>query len=599
MSKFIFLAGKVILVATSSAIAVPYSIAMASNLMYGWPEDEDKYRRALAPRKVLSLNYSLFSNMLDNFKNTNHRRKALHFYKMANNNRLIRNLVYGCNSNCMDLYFPTFCRSGPKNPVVVYLYGNNWGQITKEEHSTVCANLADSLNAIICIPNYSTFPKGYIDDMIQDVADCLNWLRLYGEQYGIDKNKIVLLGQESGAHICVMTILELTLKRLLYDPLSLSLPNSNFGATSFEVLSDPASYRRNHSLNSNNSKISSPSENNCFLDSLNFKSKYFSETSDNYSDSNKNCKSSPFSSLTLDTLEDHSENLDALHPIASVQNSNFNKSNFASCTSSFIILHENGNGNGKSSIEESNNSSEVEKDVNVDEGKTDDDIAEKNLNSSEESDAIDTHSGLVCSPTIEETKKTIYEENLNEKESENSLENKCVPSDTDQSKNESDEIIQCTKDDHPIIKELTSSQAECCDVLDSIIGIVGVSGIYNISDHYDYEYHCGVEDIMVTSKVMYSKENFDRFSPTEIIPNLPSHTRLPLFSLIYGRNDEKTPSVSSEKMEFVLKGYDDGIVTSHCIPFANHLDVTNSIMDDSYNDLLRTLQNNILLFIND
>merc|ERR1712002_1019156 len=154
-----------------------------------------------------------------------------------------------------------------------------------------------------------------------------------------------------------------------------------------------------------------------------------------------------------------------------------------------------------------------------------------------------------------------------------------------------------SKLDFPIIKELKSSHAECTDVLESIKGVVGVSGIYNISDHYDYEYHCGIEDIMVTSKVMYSKDNFDRFSPTEIVPNLPCNTRLPAFSFIYGRDDTKTPSVSSEKMEFVLKN-NNSDVKSASIPFASHLDVTNSIVGDSYHDLLGIIQQDILSFIN-
>ena len=53
----------------------------------------------------------------------------------------------------------------------------------------------------------------------------------------------------------------------------------------------------------------------------------------------------------------------------------------------------------------------------------------------------------------------------------------------------------------------------------------GLAGVYHITDHYQFEYNRGVEDISSMARTMYGKENFDRFSPTVIVHSLPKGTR--------------------------------------------------------------------------
>ena len=54
---------KVILVGVSSSIALPYFLALVTNLLYGWPPGENKLKRALHPRKVMALNYAIFQQV--------------------------------------------------------------------------------------------------------------------------------------------------------------------------------------------------------------------------------------------------------------------------------------------------------------------------------------------------------------------------------------------------------------------------------------------------------------------------------------------------------------------------------------------------------
>lgn len=53
----------------------------------------------------------------------------------------------------------------------------------------------------------------------------------------------------------------------------------------------------------------------------------------------------------------------------------------------------------------------------------------------------------------------------------------------------------------------------------------GLAGVYNISDHFEFEYGRGVEDISTMTRAMYGPELFERFSPSVIVGNLPRETR--------------------------------------------------------------------------
>ena len=48
----------------SSAVVVPYTVAIICNILYGWPQTRYKYRRAFNPRKVYALNYAVLQNLL-------------------------------------------------------------------------------------------------------------------------------------------------------------------------------------------------------------------------------------------------------------------------------------------------------------------------------------------------------------------------------------------------------------------------------------------------------------------------------------------------------------------------------------------------------
>ena len=52
----------------TTVVAVPYTVAILSNILYGWPPKKNKFKRALNPRKVLALNYTCLQLIYRNFK---------------------------------------------------------------------------------------------------------------------------------------------------------------------------------------------------------------------------------------------------------------------------------------------------------------------------------------------------------------------------------------------------------------------------------------------------------------------------------------------------------------------------------------------------
>ena len=70
-----------------------------------------------------------------------------------------QDITFGNNENQLDLYFPESGSSEKLRPVVVFIYGGAWGSGNKSMYSLLCSQLADKLDAVVCCPNYSLYPK--------------------------------------------------------------------------------------------------------------------------------------------------------------------------------------------------------------------------------------------------------------------------------------------------------------------------------------------------------------------------------------------------------------------------------------------------------
>ncbi|ORZ36845.1 Alpha/Beta hydrolase protein [Catenaria anguillulae PL171] len=97
-------------------------------------------------------------------------------------------------------------KSKGTSPVLVFIYGGAWSSGSKSYYRALGHTFA--LRGIVTVvPDYRTYPRGTMDDMISDVADALTWVHEHIHEYGGDRNNVHLMGHSAGAHLALLTVL--------------------------------------------------------------------------------------------------------------------------------------------------------------------------------------------------------------------------------------------------------------------------------------------------------------------------------------------------------------------------------------------------------
>jgi acetyl esterase/lipase/photosystem II stability/assembly factor-like uncharacterized protein len=106
----------------------------------------------------------------------------------------------------LDLYLPTV-PDGELIPLIIYIHGGGWFEGSKETcpgntfasrgYAVACVNYRLAANDN-CSADY-TFPV-----QVHDVKAAVRWLRTNGESYGLDTNKIAVMGESSGGHLAAL-----------------------------------------------------------------------------------------------------------------------------------------------------------------------------------------------------------------------------------------------------------------------------------------------------------------------------------------------------------------------------------------------------------
>lgn len=89
-------------------------------------------------------------------------------------------------------------------PVVVFLHGGSWSWGEKWHYATIAHQLRSSAGCCVVVPDYPTFPRGTILDMLESVHAVLQWVKDHAALYGGDANDIHLVGHSAGAHLAAL-----------------------------------------------------------------------------------------------------------------------------------------------------------------------------------------------------------------------------------------------------------------------------------------------------------------------------------------------------------------------------------------------------------
>ncbi len=88
---------------------------------------------------------------------------------------------------------------------VIYLHGSLWEAADKDFLTQPLFRRMAGQGHVVMDVAYSLTPKANLHDMMGDVKRAIAWIKAHGAEYGVDPNRIVLMGQSGGGHLALLT----------------------------------------------------------------------------------------------------------------------------------------------------------------------------------------------------------------------------------------------------------------------------------------------------------------------------------------------------------------------------------------------------------
>jgi len=115
-------------------------------------------------------------------------------------------LAYGPSAaQTIDLVVPRQGLGPQPVTLVVYIHGGYWQQLSKDE-SHVAPSLVERGVGYAAV-NYTLAPDASLDEIVDECRQAVRRLVQVSTQYGIDSERIIIVGSSAGAHLAVMVAL--------------------------------------------------------------------------------------------------------------------------------------------------------------------------------------------------------------------------------------------------------------------------------------------------------------------------------------------------------------------------------------------------------
>jgi arylformamidase len=123
-------------------------------------------------------------------------------------------LAYGESAaQRLDLFVPDVgvdgdgdAAAGVKPPLLVFIHGGYWQELSKDESSFAAADALRQGLAFAAL-DYTLAPAASVAEMVRECRRALAWLQAHAVELGFDGSRIVVAGSSAGAHLAAMCAL--------------------------------------------------------------------------------------------------------------------------------------------------------------------------------------------------------------------------------------------------------------------------------------------------------------------------------------------------------------------------------------------------------
>jgi arylformamidase len=120
------------------------------------------------------------------------------------------NLHYGsAPAQRLDLFVPPPAAGRGVPPLLVFIHGGYWQELSKDESAFAAADCVE--RGIACaVLDYTLAPQATLTQIVAECRQALVWLHAQAPVLGVDARRIVVAGSSAGAHLAAMVALRET-----------------------------------------------------------------------------------------------------------------------------------------------------------------------------------------------------------------------------------------------------------------------------------------------------------------------------------------------------------------------------------------------------
>jgi len=109
-------------------------------------------------------------------------------------------------SQRLDLFVPPTSAAGEAPPLLVFIHGGYWQELSKNE-SVFAASDALAAGVAFAALDYTLAPAASVASIVEECRQAITWLHARAAEFGFDAARIAVAGSSAGAHLAAMCAL--------------------------------------------------------------------------------------------------------------------------------------------------------------------------------------------------------------------------------------------------------------------------------------------------------------------------------------------------------------------------------------------------------